>query len=73
MQSREKVAPKVAETAGEAALFVLPYGGVSPKFATPPAHVGAGAAVLGRATLGKNARLGAVLGDPRRRALREGR
>ncbi len=59
MQSREKVAPKLAESAREATLFVLPYAGVSPTFATPPAHVGAGAAVLGRATLGRNARLGA--------------
>ncbi len=43
-----------------APLFVLPYAGVSPQLATPPAYVGAGAAVLGRATLGRNARLGAA-------------
>jgi gamma-carbonic anhydrase len=59
MRSREKTAPRVAEMPGEAALFMLPYAGTSPQFATPPAYVGAGAAVLGRATLGRNARLGA--------------
>ncbi len=60
MKSREKIAPKVAEMAiGEAAPFVLPYAGTSPEFATPPAYCGPGAAVLGRATVGRNARLGA--------------
>lgn len=39
--------------------FLLPYDGVSPRFASAPAHAGAGAAVLGRATLGKSAWLGA--------------
>ena len=32
---------------------ILPYGGISPTFATPPAHAGAGSAVLGRVTLGR--------------------
>ncbi len=39
--------------------FTLSYGGVSPRFASPTAHAGSGAAVLGRATLGKAAWLGA--------------
>ena len=39
--------------------FLLAYDGVSPRFASAPAHAGAGAAVLGRATLGKSAWLGA--------------
>ena len=37
--------------------FVLPYAGALPEFASPPT-CGAGAAVLGRATIGANARLG---------------
>jgi gamma-carbonic anhydrase len=40
------------------ALFTLPYDDVSPQFASPPVHAGNGAAVLGRATLGKAAWLG---------------
>lgn len=40
-----------------AAPFVLPYGSCLPQFATPPVS-GPRAAVLGRATLGTNARLG---------------
>jgi carbonic anhydrase/acetyltransferase-like protein (isoleucine patch superfamily) len=40
-------------------LFTLPYASVSPQFATEPAYSGAGAAVLGRATIGARARLGA--------------
>lgn len=39
--------------------FLLAYDGVSPRFASAPAHAGAGVAVLGRATLGKSAWLGA--------------
>jgi carbonic anhydrase/acetyltransferase-like protein (isoleucine patch superfamily) len=39
--------------------FTLAYDGVSPQFASEPAHAGRGAAVLGRATLGKAAWLGA--------------
>lgn len=39
--------------------FILPYAGTLPQFASPPLHVGEGAAVLGRATLGARARLGA--------------
>jgi carbonic anhydrase/acetyltransferase-like protein (isoleucine patch superfamily) len=40
------------------ALHVLPYGSVAPSFAAPPAYAGAAAAVLGRVTVGRNARLG---------------
>jgi carbonic anhydrase/acetyltransferase-like protein (isoleucine patch superfamily) len=39
--------------------LLLPYSGVSPVFATPPIHAGPNAAVLGRATLGRAAWLGA--------------
>ena len=39
--------------------FTLAYDGISPHFASTPVHVGAGAAVLGRATLGHAAWLGA--------------
>jgi gamma-carbonic anhydrase len=39
--------------------FTLPYDGVSPQFASQPVYAGDGAAVLGRATLGKAAWLGA--------------
>ena len=39
---------------------ILPYGGVSPSFATPPMHAGVGSAVLGRVTVGRNAWLGAL-------------
>ena len=42
-----------------AAPFLLPYASVSPQFASPLAFCGPGAAVLGRATLGANAQLGA--------------
>jgi len=42
----------------EPALHVLPYAGVSPSFAAPPAYVGGAAAVLGRVTVGRNAWLG---------------
>ena len=59
MRNLEKIATKTTEPASEAPLFTLSYAGVSPQFATPPVLVGAGAAVLGRATLGRNARLGA--------------
>lgn len=38
----------------------LPYAGVAPAFATPPAHAGAGCVVLGRVTLGRGASLGAL-------------
>jgi gamma-carbonic anhydrase len=39
--------------------LILPSGGVTPSLATPPAHAGPGAAVLGRATLGAAPWLGA--------------
>jgi gamma-carbonic anhydrase len=39
--------------------FTLPYEGVSPRFASRPAYAGKGAAVLGRASLGRAAWLGA--------------
>jgi gamma-carbonic anhydrase len=39
--------------------FILPYEGAFPAFATAPIHVGSGAAVLGRATIGGGAWLGA--------------
>jgi gamma-carbonic anhydrase len=47
-------------------LLILPYGGVEPSFGGAPVHAGAGAAVLGRVTLGSRAWLGAravVRGD----------
>jgi carbonic anhydrase/acetyltransferase-like protein (isoleucine patch superfamily) len=44
----------------KSALLVMPYDGVSPQFKTPPVHEGPGSAVLGRATLGKAASLGAL-------------
>jgi carbonic anhydrase/acetyltransferase-like protein (isoleucine patch superfamily) len=40
-------------------LLVLPYASVSPQFATSPAWSGRGAAVLGRATIRRNLKLGA--------------
>jgi carbonic anhydrase/acetyltransferase-like protein (isoleucine patch superfamily) len=39
--------------------FTLPYDGVSPVLASPPAHVGHDACVLGKVTLGRRAWLGA--------------
>lgn len=39
-------------------LIVMPYQGTAPKFSSDPIHAGAGAAVLGRATLGRRAWLG---------------
>lgn len=39
---------------------MLPYAGVSPAFAAPPAYAGDGSVVLGRVTLGRDARLGAL-------------
>lgn len=39
--------------------LILPYAGTTPSFASPVVHAGEGAAVLGRATLGKAAWLGA--------------
>lgn len=39
---------------------ILPYARTLPVFVAPPAHAGAGSAVLGRATLGRNAWLGAL-------------
>jgi gamma-carbonic anhydrase len=39
--------------------LILPYDGVTPSLACPPAHAGAGAAILGRVTLGRGAWLGA--------------
>jgi carbonic anhydrase/acetyltransferase-like protein (isoleucine patch superfamily) len=50
-------APELAPARGGEP-YVLPYQGVSPQFATPPECCGADAAVLGRVTLGRNARLG---------------
>lgn len=38
--------------------FILPYGGVWPSFAGPAAYIGAGAAVLGRVRIGRDAWLG---------------
>lgn len=38
----------------------LPYAGISPSFAAPPAHAGADAVVLGRVTMGRAAWLGAL-------------
>jgi len=38
--------------------LILPYAGVSPSFARPLRHAGAGSAVLGRVTLGRDAWLG---------------
>lgn len=39
-------------------LLVLPYGGVEPRLAAAPKHVGEGAAVLGRASIGAGAFFG---------------
>jgi carbonic anhydrase/acetyltransferase-like protein (isoleucine patch superfamily) len=39
---------------------ILSYAGIAPAFATPPVHAGAGAAVLGRVTIGRGAWLGAL-------------
>jgi carbonic anhydrase/acetyltransferase-like protein (isoleucine patch superfamily) len=39
--------------------FLLSYAGIAPAFAASPIHAGAGSVVLGRATLGRNAWLGA--------------
>lgn len=39
--------------------LILPYAGVTPRFASPLAHAGTGSATLGRVTLGRNAWLGA--------------
>ncbi len=52
-------APRQARAMRDDGPFLLPYASVSPQFASPPAACGAGAAVLGRATIGANARLGA--------------
>lgn len=41
-------------------LHILPYNGITPSFATPPIHVGEGAAALGRVTAGRNTWLGAL-------------
>jgi carbonic anhydrase/acetyltransferase-like protein (isoleucine patch superfamily) len=38
---------------------MLPYDGIMPQLASPPLHAGPGAAVLGRATVGRNAWFGA--------------
>jgi carbonic anhydrase/acetyltransferase-like protein (isoleucine patch superfamily) len=40
--------------------LILPYDGISPSFGSAPLHAGAGAAVLGRVTLGENCWLGAL-------------
>jgi carbonic anhydrase/acetyltransferase-like protein (isoleucine patch superfamily) len=58
MESREKSAPMPMPLAEAPWPFMLPFAGTVPEFAAPPAHCGPGAAVLGRATLGRNARLG---------------
>ncbi|HKY85927.1 MAG TPA: gamma carbonic anhydrase family protein [Pseudorhodoplanes sp.] len=39
--------------------LILPYAGIIPSFATPPAHAGEGSAILGRVTLGRHASIGA--------------
>lgn len=41
--------------------LILPYSSIVPKFATPLAHAGTGSAILGRATLGKNAWIGPLV------------
>lgn len=41
-------------------VLILPYEGTGPEFAAPIVHAGRGAAVLGRATLGRAAWLGAL-------------
>jgi carbonic anhydrase/acetyltransferase-like protein (isoleucine patch superfamily) len=51
-------APLSAPRVGGGAPFLLPYASVSPQFGSPPT-CGPGAAVLGRATIGARARLGA--------------
>jgi carbonic anhydrase/acetyltransferase-like protein (isoleucine patch superfamily) len=38
--------------------LILPYHGVSPRFASPVVHAGEGAAILGRVKLGRNAWIG---------------
>jgi carbonic anhydrase/acetyltransferase-like protein (isoleucine patch superfamily) len=50
------VSETVASRGGEP--YILPYHGALPKFAAPPELCGADAAVLGRATIGRRARLG---------------
>jgi gamma-carbonic anhydrase len=40
--------------------YTLPYLGISPVLAAPPAHAGAGSVVLGRVVVGRNAWLGAL-------------
>jgi gamma-carbonic anhydrase len=60
--------PRLLEPRGGAmpGLLILPYGGVEPTFGGAPVHTGAGAAVLGRVTLGSRAWLGSravVRGD----------
>jgi carbonic anhydrase/acetyltransferase-like protein (isoleucine patch superfamily) len=40
--------------------YILTYASIAPVFATPPIHAGPGSAVLGRATIGRNAWLGAL-------------
>src|SRR3954451_11969853 len=42
-------------------LFVLPFRGVAPRFGSPPRVCGPGASILGRVTLGRNARIGAYV------------
>ncbi len=39
--------------------LILPYAGITPKFATPLAYAGDGSAILGRVTLGRHAWIGA--------------
>jgi carbonic anhydrase/acetyltransferase-like protein (isoleucine patch superfamily) len=41
--------------------LILPYANVTPRFATPLAHAGTGSAILGRATLGRNAWIGPLV------------
>jgi carbonic anhydrase/acetyltransferase-like protein (isoleucine patch superfamily) len=40
--------------------YLLSYNGIAPAFAAPPIYAGTGSVVLGRATLGRNAWLGAL-------------
>jgi carbonic anhydrase/acetyltransferase-like protein (isoleucine patch superfamily) len=41
--------------------LILPYSGIVPRFATPLSHAGTGSAILGRATLGRNAWVGPLV------------
>jgi len=51
--------PEIIADGTNGSLHVLPYLGTPPRFAGPVLHAGAGAAVLGRATVGRNTWFGA--------------